>query len=158
VSVAFARIRTLVLRARHPSLLPSRRTRLTIRLFLVRNAEDRFLDLPVMPKAPSVFNATRGFYLRSNQARKAVENCACSWIEYGVSVRDLTLAESIAARVQQAKDREPLPYSEVHGLRFEPPFGTAGAEWQSRLLAYEATLFVGDIDGRRVIELSTGPC
>jgi hypothetical protein len=98
-------------------------------------------DLPVY-KDPRVINLSRGFRLRFNQARKAVENCACAWVEVGVSVRDLTLAESISARVQQAKDREPLPYSEVHGLRFDPPAGTAGAEWQSRLLAYEASLFV----------------
>jgi hypothetical protein len=95
-----------------------------------------------MPQAPPVFNITRGFRLRFNQACRAVENCACAWVEVGVSIRDLTLAESIAARTQQAKDREPLPYSEVHGLRFDPPSGTAGAEWQSRLLAYEASLFV----------------
>jgi hypothetical protein len=98
-------------------------------------------DLPVY-KDPRVINLSRGFRLRFNQARKAVENCACAWVEVGISVRDLTLAESISARVQQAKDREPLPYSEVHGLRFDPPTGTAGAEWQSRLLAYEASLFV----------------
>jgi hypothetical protein len=95
-----------------------------------------------MPKAPSVLNITRGFHLRLNQASKAVDNCACAWVEYGVSVRNLTLAEAIQARVQQAKIREPLPYSEVHGLRFDPPYGTAGAEWQSRLLAYEASVFV----------------
>jgi hypothetical protein len=104
-------------------------------------------DLPDMPKTPAVFNETRGFYLRLNQARKAVENCACAWVEYGLSVRDLTLSESIAARAQQAKNREPMPYSEVFGLKFDPPIGTAGAEWQSRLLAYEATLFVENVKG-----------
>lgn len=100
-----------------------------------------------MPKDSRVFNITRSFRLRFNQARKAVENCACAWVEYGVSVRDLTLAESIAARSQQAKDREPLPYAEVFGLRFDPPAGKAAAEWQSRLCAYEASLFVEDLNG-----------
>lgn len=100
-----------------------------------------------MPQAPSVFNVTRGCYLRFNRARKAVENCACAWVELGTSVRDLTLAESIAARSQQAKDREPLPYAEVFGLRFDPPAGKAAAEWQSRLCAYEASLFVEDLNG-----------
>jgi hypothetical protein len=95
-----------------------------------------------MPKDLRVLNVTTGFRLRFNQARRAVENCDCAWVVVGESVRSLTLAESIAARTQQAKDREPLPYSEVHGLRFDPPSGTAGAEWQSRLLAYEASLFV----------------
>lgn len=96
-----------------------------------------------MPKDPRVLNITRSFRLRFNQARKAVENCACAWVEYGVTVRDLTLSESITARVQQAKDREPLPYAEVHGLRFDPPIGMDGAHRQSRLLAYEASLFAG---------------
>jgi hypothetical protein len=100
-----------------------------------------------MPQAPAVLNVTRGFYLRQTRARKAVENCACAWVDHGVTVRDLTLAESIHARSQQAKDREPLPYAEVHGLRFDPPMGKAGAEWHSRLLAYEASVFVEDMNG-----------
>jgi hypothetical protein len=96
-----------------------------------------------MAKTLSVFNVTRGYSVRLNQARRAVDNCACAWVEKGVSVRDLTLAESIAARALQAKNREPLPYAEIPGLRFEVPPVMNGAEWQSRLLAYEASLFVG---------------
>jgi hypothetical protein len=98
-----------------------------------------------MPQDPRVLNISRGFRLRLNQARKAVENCACVWVEYGVSVRDLTLAESIAARNEQAKHREPLPYAEIFGLRFDAPAGMAGASRQSRVLAYEATLLVEDM-------------
>lgn len=94
-----------------------------------------------MPADSRVFNITRGFRLRFNQARKAVENCACAWVEHGVSIRDLTLAESIAARAQQAKDREPLPYAELFSLRFEGPKGTEGATRESKRLVYEAVLF-----------------
>lgn len=100
-----------------------------------------------MPKDPRVLNVSRGFLLRFNQARKAVENCACAWVDHGVSIRDLTLAESIAARVLQAKDREPLPYAEVHGLRFDPPVGMDGAYRKSRLLAFEASLFAETATG-----------
>lgn len=96
-----------------------------------------------MSKSLSVFNETRGYSIRFKQALRAVENCACEWIEYGVSIRDLNLAESISARAEQAKLREPLPYSEVHGLRFEPPVGGDAAYRQSRLLAFEATIFAG---------------
>ena len=40
----------------------------------------------------------------------------------GVSIRDLTLAESIGRRNQQAQLREPLAFTlELFGLRFEPP-------------------------------------
>lgn len=95
-----------------------------------------------MQKDTRVFNISRGFRLRFNQARKAVENCACAWVEHGVSIRDLTLSESIAARNQQAKDREPLPYSEIHGLRYEPPVGMTGAYRQGRVLSYQAAVFV----------------
>lgn len=98
-----------------------------------------------MPQDPRVLNITRGFRLRFNQARKAVENCACAWVDVGISIRDLTLAESIAARSQQAKDREPLPYAEVHGLTFSPAPGTDRAHRESRVLAYEASLFVEDM-------------
>lgn len=95
-----------------------------------------------MQKDTRVLNLSRGFRLRFNQARKAVENCACEWVEVGISIRDLTLQESIAARAQLAKDREPLPFAEVPGLSFEPATGQAGAHRQSRRLAYEAALFV----------------
>lgn len=95
-----------------------------------------------MQKDTRVLNVTRGYRLRFNQARKAVENCACAWVDIGVSIRDLSLAESISVRAQQAKDREPLPFAEVPGLSFEPATGQAGAHRQSRRLAYEAALFV----------------
>jgi hypothetical protein len=101
-----------------------------------------------MQKDPRVLNITRGFRLRFNQACKAVENCACAWVDVGVSIRDLTLAESIAARARQAKDREPLPYSEIHGLKFEAPLGGDVAYRQGRVLAYEASLFVEDMAAR----------
>jgi hypothetical protein len=100
-----------------------------------------------MAKTLSVFNVTRGYSVRLNQARKAIENCACVWVEHGQSIRDLTLRESIAARAEQTKNREPLPYAEVPGLRFQVPPKMNGAEWQSRLLAYEATLFVENVKG-----------
>ena len=98
-----------------------------------------------MPKDIRVINLTHGMRLRLNQARKAVENCTVAWVEYGISVRNMTLAESIAARNEQAKNREPLPYAEVHGLRFEAPERSTAANRQSRLLAYEASLLVEDL-------------
>lgn len=42
-------------------------------------------------------------------------------MEVGVSVRDLSLAESIAVRNEQAKLREPLVYAEIPGLVFDGP-------------------------------------
>ena len=63
-----------------------------------------------------ILNVTRGFTLKHKQAVRAIENCACAWVEYGVSIRDLTIAEAIAARNEQARIAEPLPLAELPGL------------------------------------------
>lgn len=95
-----------------------------------------------MQKDTRVTNISNGQRLKFNRARRAVDNCEVVWVEVGVSVRCLNLPESIAARAQQEKDREPLPFAEMPGLSFEAPTGGAGAHRQSRRLAYEAALFV----------------
>ena len=76
-----------------------------------------------------VYNMTRRSYLRHNQAARAVEACACAWVEFGVSLRDLTLAEAIAARNHRASLREPLPYAEIFGVVYE---AAPGAEMGTR--------------------------
>lgn len=55
--------------------------------------------------------------MKHKQAQKAVDTCACTWVEFGVSVRDLTLAEAIAARNEQARIREPLAFAELPGIK-----------------------------------------
>lgn len=67
-----------------------------------------------------VFNVTRRFSLKHKQALRAVEECACAWVEYGVSIRDLTLAESIQGRNRRAQLRQPLALAELRGLVYEP--------------------------------------
>ncbi len=52
-----------------------------------------------------VFNVTRQFWLKPKRALYAVEQCSAAWVEFGVSVRDLTLAESIAKRNEQAANQ-----------------------------------------------------
>lgn len=74
-----------------------------------------------MSKDPRILNITRGFRLKANQVYKAIENCSCTWVEKGVSVRDLTLAESIQMRNEQAKVREPLASMELPGLSYSGP-------------------------------------
>jgi hypothetical protein len=86
-----------------------------------------------------IYNVTRGYSMRGKQALRAVDNCAMAWVEVGRSVRDLTLRESIAARSKQASDREPLPMAEIPGIM--DTLSTA----QSRLLVYEASLFVSEV-------------
>lgn len=87
-----------------------------------------------------VQNLSRGYSMKFRQALKAIEACACAWVEYGVSVRDLSVAEAIQARIEQAAMREPLPLAEIPGLKFELPANMAsvGAE---RALAWEAGKF-----------------
>lgn len=71
-----------------------------------------------------IVNLTRNYSMKFRSAEKAVYACACAWVEYGVSVRDLTLAESIAARNKQAAVREPLAYAEIPGLVWNGPIAT----------------------------------
>jgi hypothetical protein len=74
-----------------------------------------------MTKSPRILNISRNFTLKRNQALKAIDNCACAWVDEGISIRDLNPAEAIAARHQQARNREPLPLAEIHGLTYEQP-------------------------------------
>jgi len=66
-----------------------------------------------------ILNITRNYWLKPSQAFRGIENCSCVWLEEGVSVRDLSLAESIAARNVQAKVREPLSVAEIPGITFD---------------------------------------
>jgi hypothetical protein len=87
-----------------------------------------------------VFNVTRGYSMKYSQARRAVDNCACTWVEAGTSIRDLTLAESIAARNEQAQLREALPLTELPGLRYDAPEAKRDSDfWEKRVEAIRAT-------------------
>jgi hypothetical protein len=74
-----------------------------------------------MSQDPRILNVTRNFRLKRSQAERAVREGACVWVEYGVSVRSATIAESIAYRNEQARVREPLANAEIPGLVFEIP-------------------------------------
>lgn len=91
-----------------------------------------------------VLNVTRGFTVKHKQALRAVKECACEWVEYGVSIRDLTLAESIGRRNQQAQLREPLAYSELFGLRFEPPANACDALRSCGEMVWAASKFAAE--------------
>lgn len=79
--------------------------------------------------------------MKRNQALKAVENCACAWVEFGVSVRDLTLAESITARNHQAHTFERLPFAEQPGIIFRPTESAIAATRAGYHLVREANQF-----------------
>lgn len=88
-----------------------------------------------------VQNVSRGYSMKFRQAAKGVAACALAWIEYGVSVRDLSLAESIAARNEQSRLREPLPLAEIHGLTYEPQPKDRAAYRLEQALAWQASAF-----------------
>jgi hypothetical protein len=94
-----------------------------------------------MSKITRVFNETRRFYMKHKQAAQAVENCACAWVSFGVSLRDLTLAEAIAARNRQAAMRAPLPFAELPGVRYLPALGQESAARAQHVRALEANRF-----------------
>lgn len=68
-----------------------------------------------------VLNLTRGFSLKHKQALRAIEVCSCVWVDYGKTIRDLTMSEAVAARNEQARLQEPLASVEIRGVLFEPP-------------------------------------
>ena len=90
-----------------------------------------------MSQDTRILNITRNFRLKRNQALRAIEQCACAWVEVNVSVRDLTIAESIQARNKQAAERELLDASELPDITFKPPIGAEAAYRQERRLAYD---------------------
>jgi len=94
-----------------------------------------------MTQSIRVFNVTRRFYMKPKRAVRAVENCACAWVEVGVSLRDLTLAEAIAARNRQASLRDPLPVAELLGVWYWL-HGKEAATRAERELALEANRLV----------------
>src|SRR6185437_7444914 len=92
-----------------------------------------------------IVNLTNGHRYKFNQAKRLVENqCACAWVVYGVSVRELTVDEMVKARSEQAKRQEPLPYKEIHGLRYEPSVRGLEASRREGLLAWQAHQFVAE--------------
>lgn len=76
-----------------------------------------------------VLNVSRGFTLKYKQALRAIENCAAAWVDPGQSIRDVSLAESIAMRNKQAQmaklSQEVLGSGEIGGCWFVPPASTA---------------------------------
>jgi hypothetical protein len=87
-----------------------------------------------------VINVSRGYSMKYKQACHAVDQCSAIWLESGKSIRDLTLAESIAARNEQAKLREALPLSEIPGLRYQAPESKRDSDfWEKRAEFLRAT-------------------
>jgi hypothetical protein len=86
-----------------------------------------------------IVNLTNGHRYKFNQAKRLVEQqCACAWVQYGVTVRELTVDEMVKARSEQAKQiqlsQEVLGRNDLHSVRFEQPKTTT---YQQPWHAYE---------------------
>ena len=92
---------------------------------------------------PRVLNISKNITVRRSQAKRWIEQCACAWVEEGVSIRDLTLSERVAARSQQAAVREPLPHAELPGIKYQPSATAVEAHRAGFQLLQQASAFCG---------------
>lgn len=93
-----------------------------------------------------VLNVTRGYWIKYRHALRGIyEEFSIDWVEEGISVRDLTLAESIAKRNAQEKlITEPLGFAELPGVVFRPPSNATASHQASQELAEMARQFFKD--------------
>ncbi len=91
-----------------------------------------------MSQDTRIFNVTRGFRMKHKQALRAIEQCACAWVEYGKTIRDLTIAEAIQARNTQAAERDPLPNCELPGIIFQQPTSASISAYERYALIRDA--------------------
>ena len=93
-----------------------------------------------MSQDTRILNITRGFRMKHKQAIRAIENCACAWVEgqEGLQVRDLTIAEAVKARNQQAAERDPLPNAELPGIIFQQPATATASAFERYALIRDA--------------------
>jgi hypothetical protein len=85
-----------------------------------------------------VYNESRKFHMKHKQALKAIEACSAAWVEYGVSIRDLTIAEAVQARFKQAAESTPAPNAELPGLIFEQPASATASAFERYALIRDA--------------------
>jgi hypothetical protein len=88
-----------------------------------------------------VINLSNGYRLKPKAAQRAVANGAAEWVELGVSIRSLSLAESIQARNKISAFSEPIAWAELPGLRYEPTVASQGATREEFRLMREANRF-----------------
>jgi hypothetical protein len=89
-----------------------------------------------------IVNLTNGHRLKYSQALRLIDQCVIRWKVVGVSVENLSLADTVKARSEQARLREPMEYAEIHGLRFDPPASGVEATRRERPLIFAAHEFL----------------
>ena len=96
-----------------------------------------------------ILNVTNSFRMKRTRAEREIEECFVTWVEVGVSVRNLTYAEAFVARSEQVKVsiklalmREPLPSAEIPDILYKPSFYGTLATRNESFLIREANYFV----------------
>lgn len=92
-----------------------------------------------------IVNLSNGHRIKHSRAIRLIDQCAAVWAVPHVSIRNLTVSEMVKARSEQAKLQEPLPYAEVHGLRYDPSMNGVEASRRERGLIWEAHDFLRSV-------------
>ena len=69
-----------------------------------------------MASSARVQNLTANSEVKIGQARRWVESGVFAWVEVGVSIRKLSVAEMAAERSRLSQELEPFPRVELRGL------------------------------------------
>jgi hypothetical protein len=95
-----------------------------------------------------VLHVERCFHMSKRFAEQVMrDQCTITWVVQGETIRDTTNEERMALRAEQAqkdKLREPLAYSELFGLRYEPRIGGEASARESNSLVWQACKFASE--------------
>ncbi len=98
-----------------------------------------------------VLNLSRNSHLKLHQAQERIAAGTAVWVQIGISLRELTLAEILARRLRHHESGQPLPYrnvsNELPGLVFQPPPQDV-CKWRDRWpLLIQAAALLRDVRG-----------
>ena len=88
-----------------------------------------------------VLNTTSNMHIKRSQALRRIDQCISTWVD-SFTIRDLSLAERVQYRSEQARLATPLAFAESPGLKFEPPAYAQESTRREHALAAEANRFV----------------
>lgn len=92
------------------------------------------------------FNVSRNCYIERTQAMNRI-GLNMDWVQEGVSVRELSLAEMVALRSQEARSnggRGPLGRAELSHCIWEPPERDRYTQGERQALVWQAYQFYRD--------------
>lgn len=97
-----------------------------------------------MASSARIVNLTSGFTLKRHQATSRIEHCISAWVEFGVSIRDLTMTERFERRAQARAedDHSPMPFAELPSTIYRPAeYAQASHQEEIRLIQQTNSLY-----------------